>query len=61
MTDRVGTIATVYADTDEPITGTVYHVRENGWPCVQTDAGRIASGPETLAARDAHLAAIYSA
>jgi hypothetical protein len=52
MTSRIGTTATVYADNpDEPITGIVYHVRENGWPCVETPAGRIASGPETLEER----------
>jgi hypothetical protein len=32
----------------ERITGTAYHVRENGWPCVQTSGGRVASGPEVL-------------
>jgi hypothetical protein len=36
--------ATVNVD-GERITGRVYHVRENGWPCVETEAGRIASGP----------------
>jgi hypothetical protein len=27
------------------ITGEIYHVRSNGWPCVQSRTGRIASGP----------------
>ena len=27
-------------------TGSVYHVRENGWLCVETESGHIASGPE---------------
>jgi hypothetical protein len=37
--------ATVLVDGEE-ITGTVYNVRDNGWPCVQTPEGRIASGPK---------------
>ncbi len=41
---EVGDIATVNVD-GQCITGRVYHLRENGWPCVQSDAGRIASGP----------------
>ncbi len=38
-------IATVLID-GETITGKVYSVRENGWPCVETSSGRVASGPE---------------
>jgi hypothetical protein len=36
--------ATVLVDGEE-ITGTVYNVRDNGWPCVETPDGRVASGP----------------
>jgi hypothetical protein len=32
----------------EEITGTVYNVRDNGWNCVETPEGRIASGPAAL-------------
>lgn len=42
--NRVGTTESVYVD-GAVITGDVYHVRENGWACVKTDSGRIASGP----------------
>jgi hypothetical protein len=38
-------IATVIVDDHRIHTGTVYHVRANGWPCIQTTAGVIASGP----------------
>ena len=41
----IGDTATVMVD-GEAITGTVYYVRTNGWPSVETDAGRIASGPK---------------
>lgn len=44
--DRIGQTATVEVD-GEHITGEIYHVRENGWPCVQQGSGgRVASGPE---------------
>ncbi len=36
--------ATVVVD-GQTITGTIYNVRENGWPCVETASGRVASGP----------------
>jgi hypothetical protein len=29
-------------------TGTVYDVRENGWACVETYSGHVASGPVVL-------------
>lgn len=38
-------VATVNVD-GRLFTGRVYHVRENGWPCIETDNGHIASGPE---------------
>jgi len=38
-------IATVVVD-GRLFTGRVYHVRENGWPCVETPTGHVASGPE---------------
>jgi hypothetical protein len=41
---EIGDVATVNADGAR-ITGTVYHVRDCGWPCVETAAGRFASGP----------------
>lgn len=37
--------ATVVVDGNF-ITGRVYHVRDNGWKCVETDSGRCASGPD---------------
>lgn len=40
----IGDTATVVVD-GELFTGDVYHVRENGWPCVRTESGRQASGP----------------
>jgi hypothetical protein len=43
----IGKTATVLVDGEE-ITGTVYNVRDNGWYCVGTEAGRVASGPEVL-------------
>ena len=33
-------------------TGTVYNVRDNGWPCVETYSGHIASGPAILSDDD---------
>lgn len=42
--DRVGSRESVMVD-GELITGTVYHVRNNGWACVETHTGRMASGP----------------
>jgi hypothetical protein len=47
MNRIIGTIATVLVD-DEEITGTVYNVRDNGWNCVETPEGRIASGPDVI-------------
>ena len=43
-TPKIGGTATVEAD-GQLITGTIYHVRENGWPCVEASDGHIASGP----------------
>jgi len=47
MTDseRIGTVETVVVDGRE-FTGTVYHVRRNGWACIET-LGHVhhASGP----------------
>jgi hypothetical protein len=43
--------ATVIVDDRRIHTGTVYHVRANGWPCIQTAAGVIASGPMVLGTR----------
>lgn len=43
---RIGKLETVMVD-GKPIVGTVYHVRDNGWACVESDSGRIASGPST--------------
>jgi hypothetical protein len=43
-TPQVGGTATVEAD-GQLITGRIYHVRENGWPCVKSDDGHVASGP----------------
>lgn len=40
----IGDTTTVLVDGNR-ITGTVYHIRENGWPCVKSSTGRIASGP----------------
>jgi len=40
----LGDVATVIVDGNS-FTGTVYHVRENGWPCVECPDGHIASGP----------------
>jgi hypothetical protein len=41
----IGSTATVTVDGQQ-YTGTVYHVRDNGWVNVQTDEdGHIASGP----------------
>lgn len=40
----IGDVATVKVD-GQTFTGRVYHVRENGWPCVECSDGRIASGP----------------
>lgn len=49
MTDheRIGTIETVEVD-DQRFTGRVYHVRSNGWACIEEEKGEhihIASGP----------------
>lgn len=44
---RVGTLETVMVTGAIPVCGTVYHVRDNGWACVETDTGRVASGPST--------------
>lgn len=44
---RVGTIETVMLSGAKPVCGTVYWIRDNGWACVETDQGRIASGPST--------------
>jgi hypothetical protein len=41
----VGEIASVNVDGNI-ITGKVYNVRDNGWPCIEIDEGRIASGPQ---------------
>ena len=30
-------------------TGRIYHVRDNGWPCIETASGHVASGPEVTA------------
>jgi hypothetical protein len=43
--------ATVIVDNRRVHTGVVYRVRANGWPCVQTSAGVIASGPMALGTR----------
>jgi hypothetical protein len=42
---KIGDTATVYVN-GEAITGRVYNVRDNGWACVQTQSGRVASGPD---------------
>lgn len=42
---KIGSVATVVVD-GHSITGRVYNIRENGWPCIETPSGRIASGPE---------------
>ena len=44
---RIGDTATVYVD-GQAITGTIYYVRDNGWPCVQSASGQVASGPTKL-------------
>lgn len=52
---KIGDTVTVRADTGTH-TGRIYHIRENGWPCVETPEGVIASGPLELrsqSARDA--------
>lgn len=36
---------TVEVDGGRQFTGTVYYVRENGWPCIETDDRHVASGP----------------
>lgn len=41
---RIETNETVIVDGNE-ITGKVYYIRDNGWACVETESGRIASGP----------------
>lgn len=41
---KVGDTATVVVD-GKVFTGTIYHVRENGWPCIETSTGHVASGP----------------
>jgi hypothetical protein len=44
MSATVGQYATVLVD-GEAISGEVYDVQANGWPCVITGTGRQASGP----------------
>jgi hypothetical protein len=43
-TPKIGGSATVQAD-GVLVTGRIYHIRENGWPCVESVDGHIASGP----------------
>ena len=45
MTSKLNQIATVVVD-GRRFTGKVYHIRPNGWLCVQTSSGHVASGPE---------------
>jgi hypothetical protein len=57
---KIGDIATVNVESDSLfnlgsgrlVTGRVYHVRANGWPCVETPSGRCASGPCVTTARE---------
>jgi hypothetical protein len=43
----IGDVATVDGGRG-PVTGTVYYIRDNGWPSVETSTGRIASGPRCV-------------
>lgn len=55
---NIGDTATVMVDGAE-ITGTVYNVRANGWPCVETSSGRVASGPVKLRYEARYRAGYY--
>ena len=46
-TIKIGDTASVLVD-GQVFVGTVYHVRDNGWACVETDTGHVASGPEAI-------------
>jgi hypothetical protein len=60
MNYQIGDTATVWVDGCT-YTGIVYHVRENGWACVKTDAGIVASGPApTILPNDKIARAILS-
>jgi len=42
---QVGDRASVVVD-GKLYTGRIYHVRENGWACVECPNGHVASGPD---------------
>jgi hypothetical protein len=63
MTDheRLGRVESVVVDGQE-FTGRVYHVRRNGWACIEANDRHIASGPAPAASptREHVLSRVFS-